>query len=67
MAGATGIPFYTRDVYIPYANLTNDIVIEWVHTAMGEEGVAAILADIDGQLNAASNPKIASPLPWIAA
>jgi hypothetical protein len=64
LAGATGIPYDSTDPFIPYANLTSDIVIGWVQAALGAEGVTSILSDIDGQIIYAAMPQQASPLPW---
>jgi len=63
-AGASGIPFISADPFIPYANLTNDIVIGWVKESLGTDGVNSVQSDIDGQIAAASNPQQNAPLPW---
>ena len=63
-AGATGIPPVADDPFIPYADLTNDIVIEWVHNALGTIGVDNVQNDIDGQIYVAANPQVTQPLPW---
>jgi len=63
-AGASGIPFIAADPFIPYADLTNDIVIGWVQETLGVEGVAAVLADIDGQIAYAATAPQSNPLPW---
>lgn len=56
--------------YIPYANLTNDIVIGWVQNNLGENGVASIIANVDAQIEAQINPPLTPqsfPLPWAPA
>jgi hypothetical protein len=59
------ITYNPADPYIPYANLTPDIVIGWVQEAMGTDGVAAVLSGLDNQLAALENPPVVSPpLPW---
>jgi hypothetical protein len=59
------IPNDPSEPYIPYANLTPDIVIGWVQEAMGADGVAAVLSSLDKQLAALENPPVVSPpLPW---
>ena len=53
--------------FIPYPDLTNDIVIGWVQDDLGENGVASILASLDAQIETQINPPLAPvslPLPW---
>ena len=64
LAGATGITYNPADPFIPYSNLTNDIVIGWVKETLGIDGVASIQADIDGQISTQTNPQQNNPLPW---
>lgn len=56
--------------YIPYSDLTNDIVIGWVQNNLGENGVASIIANVDAQIEAQINPPLTPqsfPLPWAPA
>lgn len=51
--------------FTPFADLTEEQVIGWVKDAMGEEAVAALEANIDGQIETAKNPPVVNPaLPW---
>jgi hypothetical protein len=51
--------------FIPFADLTEAQVVGWVKDAMGEEAVAALEANIDGQIANAKNPPVVNPaLPW---
>jgi hypothetical protein len=53
--------------FIPYADLTNDIIIGWVQESLGVDGVNSITASLDGQINAQANPPITpqnTPLPF---
>ena len=53
--------------YVPYADLTNDIVIGWVKNQLGVDGVNNIQASIDGQINSQANPPQTpqnTPLPF---
>jgi hypothetical protein len=53
--------------YVPYADLTNDIVIGWVQEQLGTDGVNNILASIDGIINTQANPPQTpqnTPLPF---
>jgi hypothetical protein len=52
---------------IPFADLTEAIVIGWVQEALGEEKVAEIEAALQGQLDEQRNPSKAAGLPWINA
>ena len=54
------------DTFIPYADLTNTIVIGWIETQLGEDGVNNIQACIDGMINSEINPPVSpenTPLP----
>lgn len=53
--------------YIPYEDLTNDIVIAWVKETLGENGVISITACLDGQIESQINPPVTpqnTPLPF---
>ena len=43
-------------VFIPFEDLTNEIVVEWTKGAMGEEQVASIEASIESQINSLITP-----------
>jgi len=58
---------YTDGAFTPYDQLTEAQVIGWIQSALGEDGVAGIYANIDGQINAIQNPPptpVSEPLPW---
>ena len=53
--------------FIPYADLTNEIVISWVKEQLGVDGVANLEASIQGQIDSQINPPVSpenTPLPW---
>ena len=53
--------------YIPYADLTNDIVIAWVQETLGEQGVIEIQNCLDGLIESQINPPQSptnTPLPF---
>lgn len=61
--------FSTEDVavFIPYADLTEEIVIGWIKESLGENGINSIESCINGQINSQKNPPVspkATPLPW---
>jgi hypothetical protein len=66
--GSLGVP--TKDpsdpTFIAFASLTEEQVKQWVLDTMGEEAVAALQANLDGQIEAQKNPVSASGLPWAA-
>jgi hypothetical protein len=63
--------FSTESVstFIPYADLTNDIVIGWIQEELGVNGVNSIEACIQGQIDSQINPPVVpqnTPLPWVS-
>ena len=51
--------------YIPYADLKEEQIVEWVKASLGEEGVTATYAAIDSKIESLVNPPIITPpLPW---
>lgn len=53
--------------YVPYEDLTNDIIIAWVKETLGENGVTSITACLDGQIESQVNPPVTpqnTPLPF---
>ena len=60
--------FSTESVspFIPYEDLTNEIVITWIQEELGVDGVNNLEACIQGQINSQINPPIVpvnTPLP----
>ena len=49
---------------IPYADLTEEVVIGWVQEALGEEAVAAIDAALTAQIAEQQAPSKAVGTPW---
>ena len=52
--------------FVPYENLTNDIVIAWIQDELGETGVSNLEACIQGQIDSQINPPVTpqvTPLP----
>jgi hypothetical protein len=53
--------------YVPYDQLTNDIVVGWIQAELGVDGIASIEACINGMIETIQNPPITptnQPLPW---
>jgi len=56
--------FERPDNLIPYADLTEEIVIGWVKESFGSEKVAEIEQALENQLSEQRSPTKASGLPW---
>ena len=52
--------------YVPYADLTEAAVIEWVKGSLGAEGVAAVDAALAANIADQKAPKTATGTPWTA-
>ena len=64
-AGAYGsVGFERPDNLIPFADLTEATVINWVKEHLGEESVANVEAALQTQLDEQRSPSKASGLPW---
>jgi hypothetical protein len=53
--------------FIPYADLTEEIVLGWIQSELGENGVLSITACIEGRIESQKNPPVSpeiTPLPW---
>lgn len=50
--------------FIPYEDLTESIVIQWVKDEMGADQVAAHEANVQAQIDKQKNPTTASGVPW---
>ena len=61
--------FSTESVspFIPYEDLTEEIVIDWIQAELGVDGVNNLYACIQGQIDSQINPPVVpvnTPLPW---
>ena len=56
-------PYVSGSPFIPFDQLTQDIVQGWVQTSMGEEQVLKLQASLDQQIEAQINPPIAMLVP----
>jgi hypothetical protein len=52
--------------YVPYADLTEAAVVEWVKGSLGAEGVAAVDASLAQNIELQKNPVTATGTPWSA-
>jgi hypothetical protein len=62
--GSIGFERPAEDALIPFADLTEEIVVGWVQNALGDEKVAEVEAALQGQLDEQRHPSRASGLPW---
>jgi hypothetical protein len=64
--GSLGVPAKdpSDPTFIPFDQLTEAEVKQWCLEAMGEEQVAALQANLDGQIEAQKHPTSAQGLPW---
>ena len=66
-AGAYGsLGFERPDNLIPFADLTEDLVIGWVKDHFGAEKVAEIEAALQAQLDEQHAPSKQAGVPWAA-
>ena len=64
--GSIGLPAKdpSDPTFVAYEDITEAQAIAWVEDAMGEEQLAALEANLDGQIEAQKNPTSASGTPW---
>ena len=56
------------DNFTPYANITQQMAIDWTQDALGEDRVAAMIAEVQAQIDAQKIPvPQPAPLPWTEA
>ena len=54
--GQQELPWNPESTFIPFEDLTNEIVVEWTQAQMSEGRVASIEADIASQIESQINP-----------
>ena len=65
--GSVGLEQPDPDNIIPFADLTKDLVIGWVHEKLGgDEKVEEIIAALQAQLDEQHAPSKSQGLPWSA-
>ena len=62
--GSLGLEAPDEDEMIPYADLTPEIVVEWVKEKFGEEKVDEIEAALQAQIDQQKTPTTGTGLPW---
>lgn len=66
LAGATGLnQTSTEEDFIPYEDLTKEMVVQWVKDTLGESAVDDIEAAIAGEIQHRTAPKVVPrEVPW---
>jgi hypothetical protein len=59
--GSQGVTYEAGSPFTDYDSLTEEIVVEWLKDALGEEQVAEYEDGVNGQLEALKNPTVANP------
>ena len=65
--GSTPFKSQQSTTFIPFDQLTEATVIEWVKADLGETGIASYEAGVQGQIDLILNPPSTpenTPLPW---
>ena len=63
--GSVGLTLDPEATFVPFAELTKEQVVGWVHAALGEEQVVAIETSVANQIAVQQNPPVVTPpLPW---
>jgi hypothetical protein len=57
---------YTKGAaFTPFSQLTNEMVVGWIQSKLGIDGVNAIISLLDGKIQAQITPPVVNPpLPW---
>lgn len=67
ISGSQSFPDQQGDNFVPYADLTESQVLDWVWEQMGENGKSNSEACVEGQIESEKNPPVSptpEPLPW---
>ena len=67
MDGRSTLTQEEGSTFIPYADLTEAIVLGWVDDELGENGINSAQQCVEGQINSIVTPPVSptsEPLPW---
>lgn len=62
--GSVGLDPADPNDMIPYADITKEQVISWLHAKLGEEAVANVESALQAQINEQRAPSKAAGVPW---
>lgn len=64
--GSVGLDPADPDDMVPYADVTKEQAIAWLHAKLGEEAVANVETALQAQLDEQRAPSKAQGVPWAA-
>lgn len=65
--GVQPVTYTAGTPFIPYDQLTEQQVLDWVFTALGQDGITTVEDGVQSVINAQINPPVVNlPLPWAA-
>ena len=67
ISGTQSFPDQQGENFVPYADLTETQVLDWVWEKMGADGKSNMEACVAGQIESEKNPPVSpesEPLPW---
>ena len=59
-----GLQPFSDETFVPWAEVTETLALEWLHHKMGAEEVTRIEESVEAQLSAKINPTTETGLPW---
>lgn len=63
--GVTGVTFQSGSNFVPYNELTEEIIVGWLHYQLGDEMTGSIETNVSQAIDNKINPPIVKlPLPW---
>lgn len=67
ISGSEYFPDVQGDSFVPYADLTETLVLDWVWEQMGPNGKPSAEGCVEGQIESEKNPPVSptsEPIPW---
>ena len=64
--GSVGLDPADPDDMVPYADITKEQVIGWLHAKLGEEAVTNVESALQAQIDEQRAPSKAAGVPWAA-
>lgn len=67
IGGSSQFSSNQEGTFVPYADLTEAMVLGWISADLGEHGVSNTEATVEGQINSIVSPPVTpttEPLPW---
>lgn len=58
------MPDPLNESFIPFENLTEEIVVQWIKNKLGEEYITSLEQNLTKQIEDQKAPKVVSGLPW---